>query len=241
EIRGLYPQQNVMEGLRKLKEQINAVRPSVIIGLGNYSLWGLTDNCFSIGDEGGYKVPSGVGQWRGSMLRTSGDYGRIPFLPTYHPAAALRTHSWRYMIKHDLSTRIPKALNGDWDEPPYDFQIQPSFERATNYLLHALSLLDAGELEMFLDLETSRNKRLISCVGLSIERTSALSIPLMCSYREDGYLTELEEYEIVQLLRRVLSHPNLRLIGHNLLFDVQYILDQLWVRPRIYFDTMIAH
>jgi len=145
------------------------------------------------------------------------------------------------MIKHDLSVRVPKALKGEWDEPNYDFIIQPSFEGATQFLLSLLQALDQDPTETVLDLETSRERKLISCVGLSFKPGQAMCIPLICSYREDGYWSKMEEYEIVQLLRRILCHHNLRLIGHNLLFDTQYILDQLFVKPRIFFDTMIAH
>lgn len=241
EIKGLYPHDNVLEGIRTLRSQIDAIKPEIIVGLGNYASWALCDTGFSIADDEGYKVPSGITQWRGSQLYSSKEFGAIPYLPTYHPAAAMRTHAWRYMIKHDFKARIPKALSHDWAEPEYDFQIQPSFKAVTDYLLRLLSLLDKEPTELVLDLETSPKRQLISCIGLSYEIGSAMCIPLLCSYREDGYWSEVEEYEIVLLLRRILSHHNLRLIGHNLLFDLQYIIDQLFVKPRIYFDTMIGH
>lgn len=242
ELKGLFPHENVLEGIRSLKKQIAAVKPRLIIGLGNYASWALTDNSFSVGDEGGYKIPTGIGQWRGSQLVTSRDFGNIPFLPTYHPAAALRTHAWRYMIKHDLTVRAKPFITGalDWNEPDYTFVIQPSFEHVTNYLLRLLSLLETQPVEVVLDLETSIKRKLISCLGLSHERGSALCIPFMCSYRASGYWSMAEEHAIVLLLRRILQHSNCRLIGHNLLFDVQYLIDQLFIRPKIFFDTMIG-
>lgn len=240
ELKGLYPQENVLQGIRTLRDQVSAIKPKLIVGLGNYASWALSDGAFSIGNDSGYKVPSGIGQWRGSQIYASDDFGRIPFLPTYHPAAAMHTHAWRYMIKHDFAVRIPKALKDDWKEPNYNFIIQPSFDAATKYLLRLLSLLEEKPTECVLDLEVSRSRKLISCIGLSYELGTAMCIPTLCSYREDGYWSEIEEYEIVQLLRNILVHPNLRLIGHNLLFDLQYIIDQLWAKPRIFFDTMIG-
>lgn len=242
-LKGLYPRENILQGLRTLKEQINAVKPKIIVGLGNYTLWALTDASFAVGDSNGYKVPTGIGEWRGSQLFTSPTFGGIPFLPTYHPAAAMRTYPWRYMIKHDFTVRIPKALTGDendWREPKYNFIIQPSFERCTGYLLHLLSLLDRQPTEVVVDLETSVSRRLISCIGLSFEAGTAMCIPLLCSYREDGYWAQAEEEAIVLLLRKIFHHVNLRLIGHNLLFDLQYLVDQLFVKPVIYHDTMIG-
>lgn len=242
-VKGLYPHDNVLDGIRKLRDQIQIVKPKIIVGLGNYSSWALCDRGFYVDNSEGHKVPTGIGQWRGSQLYTSENMGNIPFLPTYHPAAAMHTHAWRYMIKHDFKARIPLALNNDgkeWKEPDYDLIIQPSFNRCTEYLLRLLSLLDKEPTECVLDLETSITRKIISCVGLSYELGTAMCIPLLCSFREDGYWSEVEEYEIVSLLRRILSHANLRLIGHNLLFDLQYIIDQLWVKPKIFFDTMIG-
>jgi len=239
--KGLFPRENIFNGLRNLKEQILAIKPKLIIGLGNYALWALSDSSFSIGDDAGYKVPTGIGQWRGSQIYTSHEMGNIPFLPTYHPAAALQgVYAWRYMIKHDFATRIKLALNDDWKEPDYDFIIQPSFETITGYLSSLLIKLNREQTNVVLDLETSRTRSLISCVGLSYKPGTAICIPFICSYREEGYFSQIEEYEIVQLLRQILSHPNLNLIGHNLLFDCQYIVDQLFVKPRVFHDTMIG-
>lgn len=242
ELKGLYPHENVLEGLRLLKEQIALVKPKIIVGLGNYASWALTDNAFAIGDESGYKVPTGIGNWRGSQLYTSRDFGGIPFLPTYHPAAALRTHAWRYMIKHDLTVRAKAFITNklEWKEPNYEFSIQPSFGHVTSCLLSLLSLLEKKQVEVVVDLETSITRKLISCLGISWRRGWALCIPFMCSYRLEGYWREYEEQAIVLLLRRIFQHPNLLLIGHNFLFDVQYIIDQLFVRPRIHRDTMIG-
>src|SRR5438128_2588879 len=238
-VRGLYPQENVRNGLQALKAQIASVQPKLIIGFGNYTLWALTQDSFSISDVDGYKVPSGIGNWRGSQLYTTPEFGRIPFLPTYHPAAAMRTYQWRYMIKHDLKTRSPLAFNGKWNEPEREYTTRPSFSDVTSFLLSVLSSLDIQSTELILDLETSRERKLISCIGLGRDMHGAICIPLLCNSRS-AYWPEWEEYEIVQLLRKILSHKNLLLIGHNLLFDIQYIIDQLWVKPRIYFDTMIA-
>ncbi len=238
-VRGLYPQENVRRGLEILKTQIAIVKPKIIVGFGNYTLWALTHNSFSIADDNGRKVPSGIGQWRGSQLRTTPEFGSIPFLPTYHPAACFRTPPWRYMIKHDLTMRVPLAFNGHWDEPEKNYITRPTFDQACNFLLQALSLLEAGPVKLVADIEVNVERRLLSCIGLARDMHSAICIPFLCRSRS-SYWAQYEEYEIVQLLRKVFHHPNLRLIGHNFLFDIQYIIDQLFSKPHIFFDTMIG-
>ena len=112
---GLYPKPEVMTNISKLGHQIEQVNPKLIIGLGNYTLWALTEDSFEVKPEEGRLVPTGIGNYRGSQLYTT--LNKIPFLPTYHPAATFRTYAWRAMIRHDLKVRVPKALEGKWAEP----------------------------------------------------------------------------------------------------------------------------
>ena len=67
-VRGLYPKQEVLEGLARLTQLIRRVKPTLIIGLGNHTLWALTDNDFDVKSEEGRSVPTGIGNYRGSQL-----------------------------------------------------------------------------------------------------------------------------------------------------------------------------
>jgi len=240
----LYPHENVLIGLSNLREQILAIKPKIIIGLGNYTLWALTHGSFGISNVRGYRAPSGIGNWRGSQLYTTPYMGSIPFLPTYHPAAGLRTFPWRYMIKHDLKTRVKLAFtsgteNDLWREPDYDFTLRPNLEQTVQRLEYFLEELSTRELELAFDEETRDG--LIACLGIADSPRRAICIPFLCEENEAGYWAAHEEFVILVLLRRILAHPNLRLIGQNFLYDIQYMIDQMFVRPRITFDTMVAH
>lgn len=247
--RGLYPHENVLQGLDNLREQIKAIKPKIIIGLGNYTLWGLTNDNFSVTNfavkgRGSFKIPSGITQWRGSQLFSSPTFGSIPFLPTYHPAAALRTYPWRYMIKHDLKTRVKLAFTYGsstdlWSEPDYDFTIRPNLDDVISRLHAMLEKLSHGQLKLSFDIET--RDELIACMGIAWSARSAICIPFLCEENEAGYWGNEEEFLIVDLLRKIMSHPNLYLIGQNFLYDIQYIIDQMWVKCKINFDTMVAH
>lgn len=241
----LYPQENVLEGLNNLREVILAINPKIIIGLGNYTLWALTTESFSISDNLGWKIPTGITQWRGSQLYTSPWMGSIPFLPTYHPAAALRTYPWRYMIKHDLKTRVKLAFDRDtWREPSYDFIIRPNLTQTIERLQYFLNQLDLAnteqrQFEISLDLETRDG--LIACCGLADTTRRAICIPFLCEESDVGYWSQEEEFVTVKLLRQILTHPAIYLVGQNLLYDLQYINDQLFCQLKISSDTMITH
>ena len=238
-VRGLYPKPNVLRGIELLKLQISIVKPDIIIGFGNYVLWALTENCFSVSHDEGYMVPRGIGQWRGSQLNIDVNGEEFKFLPTYHPAAVFQTWSWRYLIVHDLKTRIPKV--SEWKEPKYDFIIRPDSTQTVRTLTELIARADASPtgFRVAVDLETRGG--LIACIGIAWSRKNAITIPFICTERTDGYWSLDEEYLIVPLLRRLLTHQNVRLIGQNFLYDAQYLVNFLWLKPHIFHDTMLAH
>ena len=241
EYRGLYPRSNIFNGLSRLSRQIDVVKPDIVIGLGNYALWALTDSCFDVTNEEGKKVPTGIMKWRGSQLYTTGMRERRKFLPIIHPAAAMRQYFWRFLIKHDLRVRLAKALNdpGSWDGPVTNFIVRPSFHIVKATLDELIARVEAEPTKLATDIET-RNLH-IACIGFAWSKTDAICIPLMCVENKQGYWDETEEFEILKRIRKLLSHPNCIVIGQNFLYDAQYIYRDFLFRCDAQFDTMIAH
>src|SRR5215510_4079235 len=241
---GLRPSERVLAGLERLYEQIIAHPRRLIIAAGNYPLWALTPHSVPKPGKDSIKVPTGIGNWRGSMtyLRPilNADLPPTPVLPIIHPAAILREWSMRAYTVHDLKTRVKQALVGDW-RPAIDPVVlaPPSFTQATNKLREWLFRLDTEHLCLASDIETIR-RTFISCIGLADTLHFAMSIPFV---NADGstYWPADQEFEIVQLLGKVLCHPNLTTIGQNYLYDIQYQLDHWGIRPVDLHDTMLFH
>lgn len=236
-IRGLYPKPNVIQGVERLREQLAIVKPKIVIGFGNYTLWALTDDCFSIGDAQGHKVPTGIGNWRGSQLHCRKDMGGFRLLPTYHPAAVFRTWPWRYDIVHDLKARVPKALNSNWDPPAYNFHIHPSFEQVMCVLAIFSNRAERGTVWLAEDIETANEH--ITCIGFAWSDLDAICIPFTCA--SGPYWSEEEEIEIVLAIRRLHANPNIKTIGMYFLSDAQYIALYWGYIPRCEADVMILH
>lgn len=239
----LFPKDIILNGINTLKKQIELVNPELIVGFGNWASWALTDKAWRLDKttRAGYRMPSGIGSWRGSQIYTCEEMGKKKFMPTYHPAATFQTYSWRYMIRHDLRARVPLAFKeGGWDEDPrIMFHVRPNFDETTSFLQDILCRLDAAPTRVTLDLETRDG--FIACCGIGLNKFIALCIPFMCYGFETGYWPKVEEVEIVLLLRKILLHPNVRLEGQNLLFDVQYIAAYWLVVPKIFRDSMVMH
>ena len=252
--RGLNPTPWVKSELDRLYHQLREVGPKVVIAAGNYALWALTGEAHvsfsseSTGDGATVLVPSGIMSWRGSMLESNVLEKSIKLIPIIHPAGILRAWYQRAVTVHDLSTRIPLALSGDWrPTPPPNIVHLPSFELADHilgqWLIHCAS---GNELRLSHDIETSRGN--ITCMAFADgpyrNGSTALVIPLVRPERSGGFgnfWNPKEEFSLVRTMRLLLGHPNVRIEGQNYNYDTQWIERDWGIRPNLDFDTMLAH
>lgn len=251
-VRGLYPNDDVLREVSRLYSQLAAHPRRLIIAVGNYALWALSSCCGDapVPQTNGLRAPTGIMSWRGSMIHTEEaitGFPTTPLLPLIHPAAIMRQWDLRYITVHDLKARVPMALKGDWvnSNPPVFFA-PPTYNQCIDRLDSWIRQLDAGvKLRIAADIETY--KRLITCIGLADSKNFAMSIPfvkkIIGSSGEvllDSWWTPEQEAQITQRLIRVLCHKNILLEGQNFLYDVQYFGEYYGVLPYADFDTMYA-
>lgn len=235
-IKGLYPHPNVVAGVERLHAQLQAVNPEVVIAFGNYSLWALTSNSFKLDDKEKRKVPTGIGAWRGSELCTCVEAGAFPLIPTYHPAAAMRQWQWRYLIKHDIKQRLPAYRQRNWQTTPFNFVSAPSFKTALNCLSAILRDLNNGiTVPLANDIETRNDQ--IACISLAWSAFDAICIPFMRG-TTGSYWPPDQERTLVMLIREVLTHPNVRNIGQNNLYDSAFYSLYWAIDMDCWIDTM---
>lgn len=225
------PGPELIEGMRRLANDINEVKPQIILALGNVALWALTGQ-------------TGIRRWRGSEM----EIVPSPLLPVTHtctvvptmnPAAILRQWSWRIDMLTDLR-RSAKYLTTPPPEPPAtNYLVRPTFEEARHDLLALLDIANAagGTIHVAGDIET-RAKH-IACFGYSCAEGVAACIPFMCVEDDSGYWDDDEEFEIVQLICLALRHPNILWIFQNGLYDLQYLARHWITIPSRWEDTMI--
>jgi uracil-DNA glycosylase family 4 len=248
ETRGLYPNSNVVSEVSRLHSQLVAHPRTLIIAAGNYSLWAVSNATGSspVPNSGGIRAPTGIMNWRGSMIFTKESVcgAKIPLLPILHPAAIQRQWDLRYITVHDLRARVPMALANNWLNPnPPVFLAPPTFSQCISRLDHWLRLLEAGPLRLAADAETY--KGWMSCFGIADGPNFAMSIPFVKKVQTpthtlESWWTPEEEAQIVFRLRKILLHKNLLLEGQNFLYDAQYVKNEWGVVPYADFDTMYA-
>lgn len=223
-LKGKWVKRPVLDGYNTLLQEIKAVRPNVVFALGNIPLWALTGHW-------------GITKWRGSVLRTDCSLpGTV--IPTIHPASVLREWYQRAIVVNDL--RRGARYRTDPPVPPeWQFDIRPSYEHTLRTLDQLLIRASHSEpLWLAFDIETRAGH--IACAGIAWSRTRAICIPFMCVERAEGYWGLDAEAEIVFRLARLLTHPNVRVIGQNILYDSQYTWRHWHFVPRVVQDTMIS-
>lgn len=220
----VYVHEDVPEMLELLYEEVARVKPRVIIALGDFAMFALTG------------VYGSVDTWRGSHL----DYLRDPsitVIPTYTIAEINKRWEVKSFCVRDLQRVACVAKQPElYQYPAYQFIPCPNFEQVTSILQSLIHTADQRLMWLSCDVETI--SRELSCVGIAWSVREAMCIPFMSL---DGhYWSEDQEVIIQRLLRHLLTHPNIRLIGQNFNYDAQHFAHHLGYIPFCHFDTMYA-
>lgn len=212
----------IKEGYDELLQEIERVNPKLILTFGKTALWALTQ-----GEK------DAIGSWRGSQLILNNR--RV--LPTIHPAAILRQWEFRSFVVLDLK-RAKRWLDGEAEPREYNFIVRPSFQGCLVSLDYLVSEANLRPVRLSVDLETRATH--LACCGIAWSEYEAISIPFMCTERNEGYWTLDEEVTIIQKLRELFTHPNVSIVGQNFNYDAQYIWRYWHFVPNLRDDTMIA-
>ena len=220
-LHGKYVTQQVIDGIARLKREIELVKPNVVCAMGNLALFALTGEWSAMA-------------WRSSIMESTLIPG-LKVIPTYSPAMVVAQWYLRPIVVHDLKRVAKHQLLPKVARPDYKFQIRPTYLQALN-TLHDLEDLPAGT-PIGSDIETRAGH--IACIAFAWSPTEALCVPLMCQHNDEGYWTLEEETNLVLAMIRVLRKH--RIIGQNWNYDAQYIFRHWhFLCPNVS-DTMIQH
>lgn len=222
---GKYVNKLLLEGLEELKEEIDRVKPNIIIALGNVALWGLTGECSPRSNS---ISPTGITQWRGSMMKDRW-WGR-KVLPTLRPANVLKQYGTKWQLEVDLKRAVENSGEGAWPKPEYVFRYDLGGEEAVRWL----QLIPEG-LSVAVDIETY--KGFITCIGLATSREVAMCINFVGQDGQSRYSVE-EEAGILWELKRIME--KCEVVGQNFMYDSQYMARFWGIRAVAAWDTMHA-
>lgn len=218
-----YIKAEYLHHILRLKEELEDVRPNVVIAMGNTAAWAL------LGDSGITKI-------RGTVATSTLCPG-LKVLPTFHPAAILRQWDNRPTTVLDLQ----KALR----ESAF-----PEARRMSRRIILDPTLADiewfyntyaANARVISFDIETHADQ--ITCIGFAPTIDLCFVIPFV-DWRKPGYNywhTAEEEIVAWQWVQRLLAVPCPKL-GQNGLYDIQYLWRYYGITVENYAeDSMLAH
>lgn len=225
EHRGWLVEPHVKEDAIRLVEEIKAIKPNVVIALGNTPFWALCE-------EG---IKGKVGTWRGSTLISDAIPG-LKVVTAYHPAFILRQWQHRRITVQDLRRAKAASATAAFVPPDWQFTIAPTYWQVTDFLQGILARLEQGPVEMTCDIEGAQQKCI--CVGIGVSDRQAICIPVL--YKEGWYYPPDQRFIVTVLMQRVLTHKNALVINQNIGFDVQFTVNDFLIYLNIHWDTMIA-
>lgn len=223
----------------RLLEEITIKSPKLIIALGAMPFEELCGN-YAIMRSAGRVFPT-----------EKTEYGIAPVLPVIHPAFVWRNPDVFYDFVEQMESGI-RWLNGT-----YQSAVSPTVVIATrdniSEILDVVGKAEVGSL----DLETTGggfypygwNPDQIRCLVFAVDNKTSYIIPgYHCGkdnpywdYWEDGeieYENLLINPEVYPRLKEIIEKGKWRF--HNGQFDCGFLY-QIGIRPKIYFDSMLAH
>ena len=231
--------------LINLREELKEVNPSLIICAGRWALYFLTGETTPVETK---RSPFGtLLKWRASHLELGSfwqydkDHIVVPIIPG---SASFQLPDQSLTIARDfkrVGMLAKAAIDGDVKPfmekyVPYNFIVKPTFKQVKDWLLQQLHTLE-NEIKYYAaDVETRDGYH--DCIGFATSQYDAICIPWAATYTPN-YWGENEEIELTQLLLQFLSHKNVRLIGQNFWYDMQYIWRDLLTKVKPAHDTMV--
>lgn len=217
-LKGSYLRDDFRPELERLHSELRAVRPNVIVALGNTACWAILRQ-------------TAISKIRGTAIGTQ--FGKV--IPTYHPAAVTRQWELRPIVVADLmkvkaESDFPEVLR-----PEREIIIDPTLAEIEAFIDHA-----RGAKYLAVDIETRIGQ--ITCIGFAVSRALALVIPFWDMRQESKsyWPTPLEEVRAWKFVRELLLLPQPK-IFQNGLYDLQYLRRRkIFVRNATH-DTMLMH
>jgi len=214
------------EGMRwveELRAELNELKPNIIVACGATAQAALT----CVGSSGQHRIM----KFRGYLAETRGLEPERKFIPTPHPAAALRGQfTLRHLIAADLRKAREESASSELTRP----QRQLVYDFGT--VSEALEWLEYYSTQPFVCFDIEVLNHEIACISMSSSPDIACSFPLASGW------TELEELQLFRGIQKVLGNPASVKIAQNAIFDIHFLLTRcgIVVRGPIR-DTMIGH
>lgn len=186
----------------------------------------------------GYKK---VSKYRGTVFYN----GTYKIVGTYHPSYANRKHRLPdgTPIEPVMLLDMQRALKESRDNRHVPMErtriVEPNYSTCKKHLMGLIEFAGKNVVDLSVDIETMDG--LIDRVGIATSPTWAICIPF---YNNDGMMWPIHQRtKLYYLLKKLLEHPNVRIVGQNFFYDNYWFLRGWNIkinREHIIFDNYVA-
>jgi DNA polymerase len=213
------------EGLTSLRQDLEKLRPSLCVLLGNTPLRAFRQS----GDS--------ISNYRGTVFYAAHNspLEGVKCISTYHPAAVLRQYDWAPVFRFDLAKAERHSKFQDLGITERHYDTYKDLSACLSYLR------DLKESKKLVSIDIEGGVEGIHCIGFSTSPTHARVIPI--TTRENVSLwNKDEEVQLWEAICSVLSDPTIPKVLQNSLYD-NFVLSFLMKCPilGIKDDTMLKH
>lgn len=216
---GKYIDPRLLGEVERLRTELTAVQPNLILALGNTACWALL-------------ARTNIGAIRGSIAEGVLVKG-TKVLPTYHPAAVLRNWSLRVITLADMMKAELERHFAEIRRPERWVTISPTLAAIAEWVTRPATAYAA-------DIETSRGQ--ITMIGFARSRSDSIVIPFVDDTKSHHHYWDSPGDEVVAwgLVQQVLAGPVPK-IFQNGVYDMGYLLRQGMRLNSCLHDTMLLH
>jgi len=210
--------------LERVYREIAAVRPNVVLALGNTATWALG-------------LGTGITSIRGSVQVAHLMELQRPLkvLPTFHPALVLRQWDQRVIVLADLEKCLAESHTPEFTFDNTELWLNPTLEDLVDFDARYMERAQ----ECAADIETKRGQ--ITAISFSPDPSIVLAIPFWIEGPSPNYWpTPSTEAQAWSFVRKWMERRDLVKIFQNGLYDLQY-LAHICTPRACSEDTMIAH
>lgn len=231
--RHLYVREEFCGHLARLRDEVTAASPNLVVALGAASLWGLTAALRLPQDQAA--THSAV---RGTVMP-----GPPKLITTFHPAYVLRQWSARSVTVADLIKAWRESATPAFARPSRHVLISPELDDICEWWNHAQATLRQRGLHVSCDIETKGGQ--ITSVGFAVGRANGLVVPFVevagdAPLYRSYWRTAADELAARHLVRVILASPWPKLF-QNGLYDIQWLLRDGFAVRNAADDTMLLH
>jgi len=230
--RHLYVREEFLGHLTRLRNEVSASCPALVVALGAASLWGLT---------AALRLPQGQGGH--SDTRGTVQPGPPKLLATWHPAYVLRMWSARSVTVSDLIKAWRESSTTTFQRPSRRVLINPELDDIREWWNHAQAIAKRDREHISTDIETKGGQ--ITSIGFAVGKANGVVVPFILVGEDPPtyksyWRTASDELEARRLCRVILASPWPKLF-QNGLYDIQWLLRDGFAVRNAADDTMLLH